>query len=158
MRSTWLGRNFFRAFVVTVGVLVGVLIGLGIFTFGYANGFAYFGNNPKTCDSCHAMNPEYNAWQKGSHHAVAGCNDCHAPHDNIVHKYAVKAENGLWHSYKFTANNYPQNIKIREVNREVTQHACLSCHSNMVHDIEMTRSSTDQVDCLRCHSNVGHRR
>ncbi len=139
--------------------LFGVLFGVAVFTFGYANGFAYFGHDPATCNSCHAMNEQYNAWKTGSHKNVAGCGDCHAPHDNIVHYYWNKADNGFWHSLKFTTQNYPENIQIREVNRKITQAACLHCHEEMVADIEMTRLGTDKtVDCLHCHSDVGHKR
>ena len=60
-----------------LAIAVGSLIGLGVFTFGYANGFAYFGSDPKTCANCHAMNGQYAGWLKGSHKNVAGCNDCH---------------------------------------------------------------------------------
>ena len=40
------------------------------------------------------MPAQYDAWMKSSHHSVAACNDCDAPH-NIVGKYAVKANNGV---------------------------------------------------------------
>ena len=45
-----------------VGILVGVLVGLAVFTFGYANGSAYFGKDPQTCSQCHSMNKQYAAW------------------------------------------------------------------------------------------------
>ncbi len=139
-----------------MALLVGVLLGVGLFTFGYANGFAYFGSNPATCGQCHAMSDHYEAWTKSSHHTVAGCNDCHAPHDNIVSKYLNKGENGLWHSIKFTSGNYPDNIKIRESNLEVTEHACLYCHGDMVSMLNQARAEDQTVTCTRCHSTVGH--
>ena len=40
-----------------VGALVGVLVGLAFFTFGYANGSAYFGKDPQACSQCHVMRP-----------------------------------------------------------------------------------------------------
>lgn len=140
-----------------LAIAVGSLIGLGVFTFGYANGFAYFGSDPKTCANCHAMNGQYAGWLKGSHKNVAGCNDCHAPHDNIVAKYANKAENGFWHSLKFTTQDYPINIQIRPHNKQVTEDACLYCHGNLTSGIQSTRHSSDQkISCIRCHSDVGH--
>ena len=59
---------------------VGVLIGLAGYTFQYAEGTAYLSNDPKACANCHIMREQYDGWQKGSHHAVATCNDCHTPH------------------------------------------------------------------------------
>ena len=156
----------FSGIAITIaGALLGVLLGIAIFTFGYAGGWAYLGSDPATCNQCHAMNEQYNAWSRGSHRNVAGCNDCHSPHDNLIAKYVNKADNGFWHAVKFTSRDYPQNIKIREMNREITQHACLYCHADLVEGIESPRTLASQVDshdnkidCLQCHSNVGHMR
>lgn len=139
-----------------MALLVGVLLGVGVFTFAYANGFAYFGSDPATCAQCHAMADHYEAWTKSSHHTVAGCNDCHAPHDNIVSKYLNKGENGFWHSLKFTTGNYPDNIQIRPHNLEVTEHACLYCHGSMVSLLHESVPADQTISCTRCHSTVGH--
>lgn len=64
------------------------------YTFVYAKGASYLTNDPKACANCHVMQDYYDAWIKSSHRAVAVCNDCHAPHDNMVRKYYVKADNG----------------------------------------------------------------
>ena len=154
LRAAW------SIFPVVVASLVGVLIGVAAFTFSYAGGANYLGNDPRTCNQCHAMNEQYEAWTKGSHKDVATCNDCHAPHDNIIHKYYVKGENGLWHSIKFTTGDYPENIKIRESNRKVTEAACVYCHSNLVSGMGETRMGThaQQISCIACHSEVGHKR
>lgn len=145
-------------FVVIVAGLVGILLGVAVFTFGYAGGAAYFGSDPQTCNQCHAMNEQYNSWLKGSHRYVATCNDCHSPHDNLVYKYVNKADNGFWHALKFTTRDYPENIRIREVNRQITEEACLYCHGSLVSDIEGTRTHDNAINCLQCHSNVGHLR
>lgn len=160
---TWFSRlwdRFGMAGVVysTLALLIGSVLGLGVFTFGYANGFAYFGSDPATCAQCHAMDEQYTAWMKGSHANVATCNDCHSPHDNLVYKYINKADNGFWHALKFTTEDYPENIEIREVNRRVTESACLYCHDDLVHSINSTRPADGQVSCIQCHSDVGHMR
>lgn len=142
----------------TLATVIGALLGLGVFTFGYANGASYFGSDPKTCANCHAMNEQYEGWTKSSHQNVAGCNDCHAPHDNVILKYASKAENGFWHSLKFTTGDYPENIQIRDINRKVTESACLYCHEEFVSTVEMTRPHDQKISCLQCHSEVGHMR
>ena len=65
------------------------------------------------------MNEQFDGWQRSSHRAVAGCNDCHAPH-TFLGKYATKASNGFWHSFAFTTGDFPDPIRIKDHNREVT--------------------------------------
>ena len=156
-------HDFTHAFTgwtgITLAALLGVIIGVGAYTFHYAGITNYFGNDPATCASCHAMQEQYDGWAQGPHHAVATCNDCHAPHDNVVHKYVNKAENGAWHSLKFTIQDYPENIKIRDHNRRVTEASCLHCHGDMVDDITHGPvQGGEAVSCIRCHDGVGHKR
>lgn len=144
-----------------LAIAIGAVIGLGAYTFIFAKGFSYFGTDPKNCANCHAMNEQYDAWMAGSHSKVATCNDCHLPHDNIVHKYWVKAEDGFLHGLKFSTGWYPENIEIRDVNKKVTEHACLSCHEDLTEEMRMpykNASHDTQVSCLKCHSEVGHRK
>ncbi|MGB3954995.1 MAG: cytochrome c nitrite reductase small subunit [Brooklawnia sp.] len=161
IKARW--NDFTHAFTgwlgVTLAALIGVILGVGFFTFFYAGTLSYFGNDPATCNQCHAMNEQYNAWQRGSHRDVAGCNDCHAPHGNLIAKYANKAENGFMHSLKFTLQNYPENIQIREHNRRVTEDACVYCHSNIVDQIQNDSNHRGEtLSCIRCHDGVGHMR
>ncbi len=158
-------RSYSGIAITIAGALVGILLGIAVFTFGYAGGWAYFGNDPQTCNQCHAMNEQYNSWLKGSHTNVAGCNDCHSPHDNLINKYVNKADNGFWHALKFTTRDYPENIKIRDMNRQITQEACVYCHGGLVEEIEGTRTfattvsgHSTRIDCLQCHAEVGHMR
>lgn len=161
VKNLW--RDFTHAFTGWMGIalaaLLGVILGVGLFTMYYAGFTSYLGNNPATCAQCHAMTEQYEGWQKGSHADVATCNDCHAPHDNLVHKYANKAENGFMHSLKFTFQNYPENIQIREHNRRVTEAACVYCHGNFVDQITNSSNHTGEtLSCIRCHDGVGHMR
>lgn len=157
-------RSFVSEQVLTPGFLLralavfvaGSLVGVGLFTFVYARGYSYLGNDPTTCVNCHIMQDQYNGWVKGPHHNVATCNDCHAPHDNIVHKYLVKADNGFWHGLKFTTGNYPEHIRIRESNRQVTNDACLHCHAEVTSGMHMSVDPNETISCVRCHSDVGH--
>ena len=140
-----------------VGVTLGAALGVGGYTFLYARGASYFTNNPQACANCHVMQPYYDGWIKSSHRAVAVCNDCHAPHDNVVHKYWVKGDNGFWHSLKFTTGKFPDNIQMREVNRRVTENACLHCHQQIVDAITPSpHSKENMTSCIRCHGGVGH--
>lgn len=143
--------------LVLLGVFVfGSLIGVGGFALFYGNGIGYLGDDPETCAQCHAMDDYLDGWKAGSHTAVATCNDCHMPHDNIVNKLIVKADNGFWHALKFTTGNYPTNIEIRESNRDVTNEACLYCHADYVDEVHRFRPEDDQLDCTKCHETVGH--
>ena len=150
-----------RGALIVIGAgLVGVLIGLMLFTFVYANGLAYFGEEPETCKQCHSMNKQFSAWEKGSHHTVA-CQECHSPEKATepVQWLMSEADNGFWHSLKFTTGAYPTNIKIRAHNKEIVREACVRCHGALVSQVEQPAFHADQkIDCLRCHSEVGHKR
>jgi cytochrome c nitrite reductase small subunit len=135
--------------------LAGAVIGLGAFTFAYAQGFSYLSNDPASCVNCHIMREQWDGWNAGSHKAVATCNDCHTPHNNVVSKYAVKALNGFRHSYAFTTGNFHEPIQITALNRSVTEHACLYCHGELTTPMSHA-DSDDPTDCLRCHQGVGH--
>lgn len=159
--SVW--RCFTGTFTGWSGILLagllGAVLGVGGFTAYYAGITSYFHDDPKACVSCHAMNEQYEGWLKGPHHDVATCNSCHAPHDNLAHKYLNKADNGFWHSLKFTFGNYPENIQIRDGNREITEAACLHCHGDLVDQASSSSAHKGEtVSCIRCHDGVGHKR
>lgn len=156
------GRRFpLRALVaVAAALLSGAVVGIGGFTFVYARGGAYLTNDPTACANCHVMREQYQGWQRGSHHAVAGCNDCHAPH-SLLPKLAIKALNGFNHSWAFTTGRFHEPIQSTALNQRVTEGACRHCHAAVVDAIEShaqgsVRRSDEQVSCIRCHRSVGH--
>lgn len=137
-------------------ISVGVLLGLGAYTFQYAEGLSYFSNNPKACVNCHVMRDNYNAWRKGPHHAAATCNDCHVPH-SFPAKWLAKAENGWSHSLKFTFQNYEKPIKIKPVNLERVQANCVRCHGTQINPMEGHPVKVgENVRCTECHVSIGH--
>ena len=143
-----------RALVLAAAL--GALIGMGGFTFQYAEGLSYFSTDPRACKNCHIMNDEYDSWTKGPHHASAKCIDCHLPH-TFVRKYLAKASNGYHHSKGFTFQDFHEPIRIKPHNALILQESCLRCHGDFVHDI--VRGSTtgeEAVQCVHCHRNVGH--
>lgn len=141
---------------MAVVVLLGVAAGVGLYTFGYAEGFSYFSTDPKACVNCHIMGSEYDSWSKSSHHAVAKCVDCHLPHD-LVGKYIAKGENGLNHSMAFTFQNFHEPIQITPKNARILQDNCLNCHQDMVHQLVAgVTTDRDAVKCVHCHADVGH--
>jgi cytochrome c nitrite reductase small subunit len=149
-------RAYFGVMVL-VAVLAGLVIGVAGYTFIYAKGYSYLTNNPAACTNCHVMRAEYDAWVKSSHRAAATCNDCHTPH-NLFGKYAVKLNNGFWHSFYFTTGRYPDTIKITEFDEEVAENACRRCHENITAaiDNDAGHGGEKRMDCTRCHGTVGH--
>lgn len=142
---------------VIVGVLLGAAAGLGAYTFIYAEGASYMTNDASACANCHVMQDHYDAWRKSSHHAVAVCNDCHAPHD-FFGKYQTKAINGFNHSLAFTTGRFPEPIQITERNLRITEAACRHCHQDIVQAIDTVHRPEGTLSCVRCHSSVGHLR
>ncbi|MGE0103661.1 MAG: cytochrome c nitrite reductase small subunit [Blastocatellales bacterium] len=136
------------------GMLIGMALGIGVYTFVYAQGSSYLVNDPASCANCHIMRDQYDGWTKSSHHNVATCNDCHTP-DGLLAKYATKASNGFWHSYAFTTGDFHEPIRIKARNLEVTDRACRKCHEDLTESIDIGHGG-DNVSCLRCHRSVGH--
>jgi cytochrome c nitrite reductase small subunit len=137
-------------------VTVGILIGSGGYTFFYAEGLSYLSSDPKMCLNCHVMREPYDNWEKAAHHAEANCNDCHTPHD-FLGKWFVKSENGLWHSYGFTFQNFHEPIMIRPRNSRVLENNCIECHKEMIDAITAARPDPPGGwNCIHCHSDVGH--
>ncbi len=142
---------------LSAALLLGLTVGLCTYTFIYAKGYAYLTNDPQACTNCHVMQAQYDAWLKSSHHSAATCNDCHTPH-NLIGKYAVKANNGFWHSFYFTTGWYPDNIEITKFDHWITENACRRCHESITVEIDAnsTRGKSQNLLCTRCHNSVGH--
>jgi cytochrome c nitrite reductase small subunit len=140
----------------TLAILLGVFLGVGAYTFYYAEGFSYFSSDPRACVNCHIMRDEYDSWRKSSHHAAARCVDCHLPHD-LVPKLIAKGDNGYNHSTAFTFENFREPIMIKPHNAKILQANCLRCHGDFVHDIvKGSTTAADAVKCVHCHDGVGH--
>lgn len=141
---------------IVLAGLAGATLGLGLFTFGYARGAAYFTDDPEACANCHVMREQLEGWRKSSHRAAAVCNDCHAP-ASFAAKYFIKALNGWNHSLAFTTGSFPDQMHITVRNERVTEGACLNCHRDIADSIRSFRSHREQTSCIRCHRDVGHR-
>ena len=157
MQATWLRALAQRyALTISLSLLTGLIVGLGVFTFDYAEGLSYFSTDPAACANCHIMNEQYDSWQKSSHHGVARCVDCHLPHA-FLPKYLAKAENGYFHSKGFTFQDFHEPIMIKAKNERILQKNCLVCHDDMVHEL-ISSQPEDSVSCVHCHAAVGHGR
>lgn len=143
--------------VLSAGLVLvaGMLVGVGGFTFGYAEGLSYFSADPAACANCHIMQPYFDTWEKSSHHHVAVCIDCHLPH-SFVRKYVAKADNGFFHSMAFTLDNFHEPIQIKARNRRITQDNCVQCHLDIVHQMLPSDPDAEMLSCIHCHADVGH--
>jgi len=149
-------RSGAATLMVLTCVALGVMLGAGGFTFYYAEGGSYLSNDPAMCVNCHIMRDHYDSWEKGSHHANATCNGCHTPHD-FLGKWVVKGENGFWHSYGFTLQNFHEPIMIRERNSRVLENNCIECHRELTETIiGVPPDPPGGWNCIHCHVGVGH--
>jgi cytochrome c nitrite reductase small subunit len=145
-----------RRLLLAIAGAAGLVLGLGLFTFKYAQGLSYFSTDPRACANCHIMNDQYASWSRGPHHAAAGCVDCHLPHA-LVPKYLAKASNGYHHSKGFTLQDFHEPIQIKAGNAAILQASCLRCHGDFVHDIvPENRGGRGAVQCVHCHRGAGH--
>lgn len=132
------------------------MLGMGLYTFHYAQGASYLSHDPAACMNCHVMREHYDSWVASSHHAAATCNDCHTPHF-LPAKYLTKLENGWNHSRKFTLQNFQEPIRIRPSNLVKLQANCVQCHQTLVHGLVTEREiARGQARCTTCHRSVGH--
>ena len=155
-RAAWSITRHLGPMGIALAVVLGVCVGLGGYTFRYAEGLSYFSTEPAACVNCHIMRDEYDSWTKSSHHAAARCVDCHLPHE-FVPKYMAKASNGYHHSKGFTLEDFHEPIMIKPTNAKILQEACLKCHGEFVHEIVAgSTTATNAVSCVHCHNNVGH--
>jgi cytochrome c nitrite reductase small subunit len=159
------GKRTLRFLGLAIPILMGTLLGSGIYTFVSAKGLSYLSNDPAACTNCHVMREQYEGWLHGSHHAVAGCNDCHLPQGNLLAKLAVKASNGYHHSRAFTLMDFPDPIRIKAGNAEVLEANCVRCHAAMINELTAHGGlglagphGPDLYGCVKCHAGVGHGR
>jgi cytochrome c nitrite reductase small subunit len=149
-------RRFGVPLPLVLAAAIGMAAGIGAYTFRYAEGFSYLKTDPRACVNCHIMQPQYDAWQKASHHAVAVCVDCHLPQAFFA-KYIAKAENGYRHGERFTTQNFVEPIVVQAAGRAILQENCVRCHGDLVHAITSPSSNHDEsLPCMHCHSNAGH--
>lgn len=143
---------------LAAAAVVGGFVGAGGFTFHYGEGWSYFSKAPETCVNCHIMQPHYDTWLKSSHHASATCVDCHLPAE-FPHSIVSKADNGFFHSWAFTFEDFHEPIQIKPRNLRILENNCIRCHESLVAQMQAYSAlvgQTERVSCMHCHSDVGH--
>jgi cytochrome c nitrite reductase small subunit len=138
-----------------LAALVGALVGIGLFTFGYGEGHAYLSDDPAACTNCHIMQSQFDSWQGASHNPHATCNDCHLPR-GFVTRWTAKADNGFFHSWAFTFQDFHEPIQIKRRNLSILQANCVACHQTMVTHLLPETVSGEALTCFSCHQSVGH--
>lgn len=138
-------------------IIVGAAFGGGMFTFWYANGFAYLGSKPETCASCHIMFDVYSQYQAGDHVRSATCVDCHLPQKGLA-KWIGKAQAGIHHSYAFTFLDNPVALQATERSKRWINQNCQTCHAGVSHNVISASAAeqTEPLNCTSCHRHVGH--
>lgn len=150
-------------FVLPLFIVAGVLVGLVAYSIYVSRAYSYLSDKPEACINCHIMSPYYASWRHSSHGNVATCNDCHVPHDNVFHKYAFKAKDGLYHAAVFTLREEPDAIRPRAESHEVIMNNCIRCHEQLNTALVST-GTIDYQDvmhgqgkaCWDCHQEVPH--
>ena len=137
------------------GAFLGVAFGVGAYTFVYAKGASYLGDDAEACMNCHVMRDSFASWERSSHHAVAVCNDCHTP-PGFFRKYAEKARAGLFDSVAFTSGRFPDSIRMSARSVEITERACRKCHAAVLQSIDRLEGRQNELTCIECHRGVGH--
>lgn len=164
MLSHWRPRFSIAALRVALVVAVGFVVGVGTHTFRYAEGLSYLKTDPKACANCHIMQPQYDGWQRASHHTSAVCVDCHLPAD-FPAKYVAKLENGWRHGEKFTTQKFAEPLRVGETGQRILEANCRRCHDAVVRDafgeghgsgLLAEPGSDPSLRCVHCHASVGH--
>lgn len=138
-----------------LGAVLGIAFGIGSYTFVYAKGASYLGDDPAACANCHVMKETFASWERSSHHAVAVCNDCHTP-PGLFAKYAEKAKAGFFDSVAFTSGRYADPIEMSAKSARLTERACRKCHAAFLASVDRLHGERDEISCIECHRSAGH--
>ena len=147
--------------------LAGIFVGGGCLFLYMLRFTTYLGDDPSACVNCHIMQPYYATWNHSSHGrgegAVATCNDCHVPHENVARKYAFKGLDGMKHTGAFLTFSEPQVPAAKDPSAQVIMNNCIRCHTQLNTEFVKTGmvsyAETQQGQgkpCWSCHSQVPH--
>lgn len=137
---------------------LGVAAGVGLALAKVSRATSYLSDDPATCVNCHVMRPQYSTWQHSSHFQVATCNDCHVPHQTVVHAYTFKARDGIYHASIFTARLEPQVIRMSQGAIPVVEGNCRRCHAAVIERVAIHQHQEADLRCWDCHREVPHGR
>ncbi|MDR1854569.1 MAG: cytochrome c nitrite reductase small subunit [Azoarcus sp.] len=149
--------------VVSLFVLVGVALGLGVYVAYTSRVFSYLGNDPAACVNCHVMSASYQSWSRSSHREWATCKDCHIPNNNRLAGLLYEAEDGLYHASQLLFTERTPSVRPRESSVKVIQANCVRCHTDLNTALAKTGTATfddirhgRQQACWDCHRQTPH--
>ena len=137
-----------------VACLLGVVLSLMVYTFYLTEAWAYFSDDPSACANCHVMEAPLSSWTASSHHATAGCNDCHAPRAGLA-RGIRQAVNGVRHGWSFTFGSGGLTHRLGEKNSRVLETNCIRCHAAIL-PTSHGEEPIGRGRCTRCHREAGH--
>jgi len=105
------------------------------------------------CQTCHEMDPYYEAWVSGPHAKAAECTDCHVDPGVIAHlAHKPIALKEVWNHF-FTDNRFPN------FNVDLPNSRCLRCHTKIAEKpgslFSHAKHQTKAL-CKNCHTQTGH--
>jgi len=141
-----------------------ILVTLGVVFIIFSGGMTWYSNQPAFCDSCHIMDPYYNAWETSSHNFVS-CVDCHYP--------PGKPSEVVWHKFQALSQvvKYVTRTYSSKPFAEIDDKSCLrsGCHqTRLLEGKEISESGVQfdhaphlqdvrlgkQLRCVSCHSQI----
>jgi cytochrome c nitrite reductase small subunit len=133
-----------------LSIVILIILGVGIFVGFGPPGLYAKSESPEFCGSCHAVEPEYDAWRHSAHYR-AKCVDCHLPNDCLARHLVWKGLDGAKDFFAFHLGLVPDTIRISDRGAAVVRENCLRCHSEA-----MARVNEDRR-CWSCHRRMSHR-
>jgi cytochrome c nitrite reductase small subunit len=148
---------------IPIIISIGAISGFFVVLVKTTNAVSFLNEKPETCINCHVMQSHYSTWSHSSHRENTTCVDCHLPHDNIAHKYYVKARDGMKDVVMFSFRLESNVIKATEKTKEIIEGNCIFCHDHLmanVHPISMEKTPHHWKGkrCWDCHREVPHGR
>jgi cytochrome c nitrite reductase small subunit len=134
-------------YVLIAGAIVAVL---GIFVAFGPPGLYARSESPEFCGSCHAVQPEYEAWFHAGAHRRIKCVDCHLPNGNLVEHLTWKTLDGVKDLMAFHLGRVPEMMRISDHGAKVVLENCRRCHAEIIARIQEDRR------CWDCHRRLSH--
>ena len=118
-----------RKILFSVLIAAAIAAVLGIFVAFGPPGLYAKSESPEFCGSCHAVQPEYEAWFHAGAHRRIKCVDCHLPNDNFAQHLTWKTLDGLKDFTAFHMGRVPDNMQISDHGAKVVLANCQRCHA-----------------------------